>query len=281
MLTTSILLFVSINLISLSVFQILKRAYESFYRKYQEATSATLDELFISIDPRYILIIQVALGFIGLMIGLIIGGRYIVPPIIFAVGLGILPQVVLYVMKRRRADKFETQFADAMRALANSLKSGLSLVQSLEFIVKQYGPPFSIEFMPVLREVLLGTPFDKALENLAKRIKSEDVDIFATSVSVTKAVGGSLSDILDQIATFISERRKFRGKLKAITAEVRGQAVLLAVLPWIVAGILYMMDPDTYSYLFKHWLGWVSIAVVIVLEVIGFLYIRRVMKIDY
>lgn len=281
MLIPSLLIFFSVNLILFPTYWILKKAISEFQRKYEEATSATIDELFLSISPKHLLILHFILGSVGFILGLIIGGKYIVPVIVFTVGFGILPTVWLKILKKRRDEKFEAQFADAMRALANSLKSGLSIMQSLEFIIKQYGPPFSIEFAPVIREVMLGTPFDKALENLAKRIKSEDVDIFSTSVSIAKSVGGSLSDILDQLATFISERRKFKGKLKALTAEARGQAFMLAALPWIVSLLLYLIDKDTYSYLFKHWLGWLSIGIVIILETIGVLFIRKIMKIEY
>lgn len=281
MLIPSLLIFFSVNLILFPTYWILKKAISEFQRKYEEATSATIDELFLSISPTHLLILHFILGSVGFILGLIIGGKYIVPVIVFTVGFGILPTVWLKILKKRRDEKFEAQFADAMRALANSLKSGLSIMQSLEFIIKQYGPPFSIEFAPVIREVMLGTPFDKALENLAKRIKSEDVDIFSTSVSIAKSVGGSLSDILDQLATFISERRKFKGKLKALTAEARGQAFMLAALPWIVSLLLYLIDKDTYSYLFKHWLGWLSIGIVIILETIGVLFIRKIMKIEY
>lgn len=281
MLIPSLLIFFSVNLILFPTYWILKKAISEFQRKYEEATSATIYELFLSISPTHLLILRFILGSVGFILGLIIGGKYIVPVIVFTVGFGILPTVWLKILKKRRDEKFEAQFADAMRALANSLKSGLSIMQSLEFIIKQYGPPFSIEFAPVIREVMLGTPFDKALENLAKRIKSEDVDIFSTSVSIAKSVGGSLSDILDQLATFISERRKFKGKLKALTAEARGQAFMLAALPWIVSLLLYLIDKDTYSYLFKHWLGWLSIGIVIILETIGVLFIRKIMKIEY
>lgn len=268
-------------LLTSSFLLIIKKAINNFYRKYEHAVSATLDEIALSIPPQYILLSHILLGAIGFILGIAIGGKYVLPIIIFTVGFAAIPTVVLRILKKRRQEKFEAQFADAMRALANSLKSGLSIMQALDFIVKQYGPPFSTEFYPVLREVMLGVPFEKALENLAMRVKSEDVDIFATAVAVSKSVGGSLSDILADLADFIVNRRNFRKKVKAITAEARGQAIMLGALPWLVALALYFVDPETYSTLFSHWLGWVAIGAVIILELVGFYFLRKIMQIDY
>jgi tight adherence protein B len=140
--------------------------------------------------------------------------------------------------------------------------------------------PIHQEFNLVLSENKLGVSLEDAFLNLSKRIKTDDVEMFVTSVNILKETGGNLAETFDTIVTTIRERIKVQNKIAALTAQGFYQGVFVMAIPPILGVVFYQTDPEFMSPLFTTVLGWLIVMVIILLEVIGFFVIMKVIKID-
>ena len=130
-----------------------------------------------------------------------------------------LPKFWLGRRKSKRLKAFNSNLADTIMLLANSLRAGSSFLQAVEMIVRETQPPISTEFGRVIREVNLGLPLDDALGNLSRRVRSDDLDLMTTAIAIHHTVGGNLAEILDSIAYTIRERVRIKGEIKTLTAQ--------------------------------------------------------------
>lgn len=191
-----------------------------------------------------------------------------------------LPKPIINFMYRRRINTFNIQMVDGLNLMANGLKSGLSVVQSLGVVADQMPKPMSEEFNLVLSQNKVGVPVEEAFSNLAKRVPCEDVDMFVTSVNILKETGGNLSETFETIVYTIRERLKVENKISAMTMQgfVQGMT-LLAVAPAL--GVYFTVsEPGFMDPVFSNPLGWILMVMIIGLEVIAYYAITRAIKVD-
>jgi tight adherence protein B len=162
-----------------------------------------------------------------------------------------LPRFWLKRRKSQRLKKFNTRLADTITLIANSLRAGSSFLQAVELVVRESDPPISTEFGRVIREVNLGLPFEEALENMVRRVKSDDLELMATAISVQHQVGGNLAEILDSIAFTIRERVRIIGEIKTLTAQQRMSGYVVGFLPMGLAGVLMVIAPGFMDPMFQ------------------------------
>src|SRR5665811_881539 len=143
-----------------------------------------------------------------------------------------------------RLNSFNKQLPDTITLLANALRAGSSFLQAIELVVRESRPPISTEFQRVIREVNLGLPFEQALENMVRRVESEDLDLMATAISIQYQVGGNLAEILDSIAYTIRERVRIKGEIRTLTAQQRMSGYVVALLPIALVGFLTVIAPN-------------------------------------
>ena len=144
---------------------------------------------------------------------------------------------------RRRASRlkaFNKQLPDTITLIANALRAGSSFLQAIEMVVREGQPPVTTEFDRVVREVNLGLAFDVALENMVRRVRSDDLELMATAITIQHQVGGNLAEILDSIAFTIRERVRIKGEIKTLTAQQRLSGYVVAVLPIGLMGVLFV-----------------------------------------
>ncbi len=142
-------------------------------------------------------------------------------PLVLLVGAMVgffLPRMWLGRRKNGRLNAFNKQLPDTITLIANALRAGSSFLQAIELVVRESHPPVSTEFGRVIREVNLGLPFDQALENMVRRVRSDDLELMATAISIQHQVGGNLAEILDSIAYTIRERVRIKGEIRTLTA---------------------------------------------------------------
>lgn len=211
-------------------------------------------------------------------------------PIVLLIGAVIgffLPR--FYVRRRQggRLNKFNKQLPDTITLLANALRAGSSFLQAIELVVRESRPPISTEFSRVIREVNLGLPFEKALENMVRRVESEDLDLMATAISIQYQVGGNLAEILDSIAYTIRERVRIQGEIRTLTAQQRISGYVVAFLPIGLAGFLFLIAPSFMQPMFDPAVnvggiptGMILIGVGLTMMFIGFMVIRRIVDIE-
>lgn len=191
-----------------------------------------------------------------------------------------LPQAwVQYRIKRRRR-RFESRLVDLTIGLANGLRSGAALPQSLELITRDIGGPIGEEFGLLLHEYRLGVDLPDGLVKLCRRMPTEDMQLLATAVRVTMQAGGSLAEVLDKISGTIRERTEFYEKLRTMTAQGRFEAIAMAVAPLLAFGILYLVDPELMKPFVTTTTGWIMFGVMICLEIVGFLFINKIVTVE-
>lgn len=243
-----------------------------------------LSLMFIDIPPQRILVGQFALSFgLGTVVFLAclpnLFPAFLLGSITTAVGWK-APKPLVDFLYKRRVDKFAVQMIDGLALMSNGLKSGLSVIQAMGLVVQEMSNPIKQEFNLVLSENKLGISVEEAFNNLAKRVRSDDVEMFVTSVNILKETGGNLAETLDTIATTIRERMKVEKKIEAMTAQGFYQGVVVMSVPPVLGFVFYQSDPDFMRPLFTTPLGWVILIVILGLEVIGFFVIMKVIKID-
>jgi tight adherence protein B len=211
-------------------------------------------------------------------------------PIVLVVGLLIgfmLPRFWLGRRKSGRLNSFNKQLPDTITLIANALRAGSSFLQAIELVVRESRPPISTEFGRVIREVNLGLSFDTALENMVRRVKSDDLELMATAISIQHTVGGNLAEILDSIAFTIRERVRIQGEIRTLTAQQRLSGYVVGFLPIGLAGFLFIAAPGFMTPMFDSRVAVLGLpAGVIILAVggfsmfMGFMFIRRIVDIE-
>jgi tight adherence protein B len=211
-------------------------------------------------------------------------------PIVLLIGLIIgfmAPQIWLNNRKSSRLRQFNKQLPDTVTLIANALRAGSSFLQSIELVVRESRPPISIEFGRVIREVNLGLPFDLALENMVKRVKSEDFELMATAIAIQHQVGGNLAEILDSIAFTIRERIRIKGEIRTLTAQQRLSGYVVGALPFFLAFFIFLAAPTFFDPMFikpPDVLG-IPLGVILLLIALGamgagFFFIRKIVDIE-
>ncbi len=243
-----------------------------------------LQGMFIEADPQKVLYAQLGLSFgLGFFVFFLLVPQWF-PAILFffivtAAGWK-APKPIVDWLYRRRVDKFVYQMIDALNLMANGLKSGLSVVQALSLVAQEMPNPIQQEFNLVLSENKLGVSIEESFNNLAKRIRSDDVEMFVTAVNILKETGGNLAETFDTITNTLRERIKVEKKIQAMTAQGFYQGVIIMAIPPGLLVMLQQSDPEMMAPLFTTVLGWLVLLGVIVLELVGFFIIMKIVKIE-
>jgi tight adherence protein B len=191
-----------------------------------------------------------------------------------------MPRFVVNRMWENRLDRFGEQLIDALTFMSNGLRSGLSLVQSMDMVKEELHDPMSQEFALILSQQRLGVPLEEALLSLERRIDTEDVQIMVTSINILRQSGGNLTETFDTIAHTIRERKKVEGKIRSMTAQGVSQGVIIVFMPVVLAGILYLMDPELIRRLWTTWIGITMVLFMLILQTLGALMIRKIVRIE-
>jgi tight adherence protein B len=180
----------------------------------------------------------------------------------------------------QRQKKFNSQLGDTLTLLSNAIKAGYSFAQAIDTVAKNAVQPIGDEFARAVREMNLGGSPDEALQNITKRIASADFDLVATAYSIHRTVGGNLAEILDNIAYTIRERVRIKGEIATLTAQARASGTLITFLPIVLAAFMFFVTPTYFRPMFDNFIGWVLIAVGVLMIFFGNLIIRRVVAIE-
>lgn len=247
-------------------------------RKQAAQHDATLAEVYIGLSPEQFFLLRLVGAGLGFGLGFLLEGMVV--GLFFALAGFFIPWFVLRNLRAKRIKKIELQLIDALELLGNSLKSGLTLPQATELVVREFPAPISQEFALVLAETRLGVEFTDALENMATRLESNIVYILATGVSIVKRCGGDLSIIFSNIAQTIRDRATIEGKLEAVTAQGRFQGLILGMMPFALIVVLYFVDRQHIYTLFGYQIGIWAFSAVCIMVIMAQLWIRKLLAID-
>jgi len=218
------------------------------------------------------------------VVGLI---AYIIQPNIISAIIGavigfFLPRFYVKRQQTVRLNKFNGQLGDMLNLMVNGLRAGYSTMQAMEAISRELPVPISDEFHRVVQEMQIGITMEKALENLLRRIPSEDLDFVVTAVNVQREVGGNLSEILDTISFTIRERVRIKGEIRVMTAQVRSSGIVLSLIPVFLTLALWFISPEYIGSFFDRgpFCGWMSVGTIIVMILSGYFVMMKIADIE-
>jgi tight adherence protein B len=228
----------------------------------------------IELRPYEFRLVQAGFAVLFAVIGLLrfgVGAEFLVLAVIGYV----LPSLYLRNRRGHRLRQFDAGLPRAMELIANSMKAGQSVAQSLTAVTDNAGPPISDEFALAQREIELGASVDSALNNMVKRIGSHDLRLMVMVITIQRSVGGDLPAILTTLADTMRQREEMRAEINAATAQSRATALIITLLPIVAAFLLYFLVRDYFRPMLVNPLGWVMLALAGFLLFIGNLIIRR------
>lgn len=191
----------------------------------------------------------------------------------------VLPRFYVKYRQFQRIRKIDSQLVDALILISNSLKSGYSFLQGMELVADEAPRPISSEFRRMLRETNLGYPMEQALDGMAERVPSEDLDLVVTVVKIQRQIGGNLAEILDKIVHTIRERIRIKGEISTLTAQGKLQGIILTLMPPAMCMGIYMMNPEFMMPLFTTLMGKMLLGAAFVLQMIGGFMIKKIVEI--
>jgi len=191
-----------------------------------------------------------------------------------------LPRFYVKYRQNKRLKDFNNQLGDAINLLANGLRSGYSLLQAMDAVANELPPPISVEFQRVVREIGLGLSNERAMNNMLRRIPSDDLDLMITAINVQHEVGGNLAEILETISHTIRERVRIKGEIRVLTSQQMLSGYVLAFLPIGLGLYLYAINPDYMGAMFQDPCGWAMVVTGGVMITLGFVIIRKIVNIE-
>ncbi|RLC67528.1 MAG: secretion system protein [Chloroflexi bacterium] len=192
----------------------------------------------------------------------------------------VLPRMYVNILRGRRLKAFNNQLSDTINLMVNGIRAGYSVMQAMEAVSEEMGPPVSEEFGRVVREVQLGLTLEHAMNNMLRRVPSDDLDMMITAINVQREVGGNLAEVLDSISYTIRERVRIKGEIRAMTGQSRISGYMVALVPIALAVFIYLINPDFMGLLFTHVCGYIMIAAAVIGIVAGFAVIGKIVDID-
>ncbi len=282
------LVFVAVFWLAKVITPILAQAgYERSETSYIRSKEASYNPIYRFTTPERLLQVSwstavVAGGLVGAaLIGLNVLNEYILLAACLLAG-GVVFQVprmwVNHKIKHRQ-QLFEARLLDLILGLASGLRSGAALPQCMEMIVREMTGPIQEEFTFVLQEYRLGVDLPEALTRLTRRMPGEDVYLLTTAIRLTMLSGGSLSEVLDRIGETIRNRTEFYEKLRTLTAQGNFEAIAMASAPAAAFVIIGVVDKQLMLPLVTTAMGWAAIGAVVVLEIVGFIFIKQIVTV--
>ena len=266
---------------SVQVTQMLAKRVEASLsgRTFAAALQTDLARANLKLTVGEFVILQVVAALLAGMLAWLISGTGLVGGLFGLFGW-FIPKMWLRRRQAGRLKAFNNQLGDTIQLMSNSLRSGLSLVQSMEMISRESEPPIAEEFQRVVREIGLGVGPQEALLHLVRRVASDDLDLLVVAILVQFEIGGNLSKILDSIANTIRERVKLQGEIRTMSAQGRMAGYVLSGMPIAIGGLLMLIAPSYMGALFTPGPWLVLPVAAFVGIVVGSLTIRKLVAIE-
>ena len=212
--------------------------------KFGDRIATNLAQADLKLRPAEYVAAMVIASFLLGFFAWAVGGQNIISALIGAILGGMVPRFYMKRQQEKRLVTFGNQLPDMLNLVVNGLRSGYSTMQALEAVSKELPPPLSDEFNRVVKEMQLGISMGESLNNLHRRIPSDDLDLIITAINVQREVGGNLAEILDTISYTIRERIKIKGEIKVLVSQVIYSGRFLALLPLILMGLLWFANRE-------------------------------------
>ena len=232
----------------------------------------------LSLDVSQVILVMLLLVVTGGLLGYILG----LPASLTLLLMALLLASSIYFLKHQRTKRIEgieKQLPDALDLMVRAQQSGHAFTSALQITAAESRPPISIELRKVFDEINLGMSMQTAMSNLAARVDSKEIRYFVVAVLIQSETGGNLAEVLKKTATLIRERQKIAGVVRVLSAEGRISAWILSLMPFLLAFLLYLINPKFISALWKAQMGLVMLGVSLGLMLVGVLWMSRLVHI--
>ncbi|MGQ9572426.1 MAG: type II secretion system F family protein [Dehalococcoidia bacterium] len=244
-----------------------------------ESTTLELERAGIPLRVGEYMTLRVAVALGLFLIALLLTRNVIISLPLGAIGY-FLPRWYVGSRRRLRLARINAQLEEMLTLVSNSLKSGYGLLQSFEYASRQLPQPLSGELKRMLQEANLGAGAEAAIQGLAERIVSPDMEMVVTAIAVQRSVGGNLAQTLDNVAYTMRERDRIRGEIKTLTSQQRMTGIIIGGLPIFVGGMMFLINPDYMSLLFTETVGKVLLLIAAGMEALGIVLIRSILAFE-
>lgn len=191
-----------------------------------------------------------------------------------------LPARYVRILRDRRRVKFNEQLVDALGTMSNALRAGFSINQAFESVVESAEKPIAQEFTVLLQQMRVGLPFEEALASLDRRVASDDLTLVCTSIDIARKTGGNLTDIFDKISETIRGRMSIERRVRTLTAQGRLQGLIVSLMPIVLGIAMTVLKPSVMKPFLFSLNGAVCIGITLSLVTIGWIIIRKIIKIE-
>ncbi len=236
-------------------------------------------QLLMDIRPRHAIYATAAVIVFSGLFGYLLGDNWVFGVIGALIGV-FLPHLFVRHVEIKRKRKLNDQLVDGITSLASGVRAGLTLVQSMELLVRNTRAPIRQEFQHMLREYNLGIDIHQCMLNTSNRIGSSHYRLLFSAIEAHRKRGGDMAESLDRICDAIREIQRLEGKLQTLTAQGRNQAILMASMPVVILVIMYMIMKQETEQLFTDPVGRLLLLISAGLIGVGFLWIRKIMSVD-
>jgi tight adherence protein B len=192
----------------------------------------------------------------------------------------VFPRWFLKKKQRERHTKFNQGLPDMLTTVIGSLKAGFSFPQALKSVAEESESPIKEEMETVLKEMQYGNSLEESLNSLKERIPSDDLDLMIQAILIQRQVGGNLATVLEKIVETIRERTKIQGQIRTLTAQGKLSGIVIALLPFILSLLIYLIKPDYMGALFSHPIGLGLVGAAIISGILGFILINKITTIE-
>jgi len=231
---------------------------------------------------EYLFVLVVTGALVGFLSWYFMGQNILVAVIGFLVGT-LLPRFYVRRQQNQRLIRFNDQLADMLNLMVNGLRAGFSTMQAMEAVSRELPSPISDEFRRVVQEMQLGIPMERALDNLLRRIPSEDLDLVVAAMNVQREVGGNLAEILDTISHTIRERVRIKGEIRVLTSQVMYSGRFLSLMPLFIFVALWMLNRPYMMQFFNpetRLIGIIALVISAIMILSGYLVMRKISNIE-
>ena len=248
-------------------------------RGYLARIERALERADVPLRAAEALFFYVALSVVVTALVLVVSQNLIITLLVM-IGFIILPPTILNRKARKRQAAFLGQLPDTLQLLSGSLRAGYSLMQGVEAVSQEVEDPMGRELRRVMVEARLGRPLEVALDDAATRMGSPDFEWAVLAIRIQREVGGNLAELLMIVSETMLQRERLRRDVRALTAEGRISAIVLAILPLMLGVAMYIINPDYIRVLFDTTAGNLMILGGIVLALVGFFWMKKVIEIE-
>lgn len=242
-------------------------------------TETELAQLFVFISARHLLALTAVVVIATAALALLLKMPLPLLPVLVIAALA-APRVLVAWLRQRRRRRLAQQLPDALGLWAGLLRSGQGATQALAQMAARQNAPLGDELRLVLAQLRLGATLDVAFHGLRERAQLADLRLLATLLQANRDLGGNLAESLHRLAELLRGRLLMEARIQSLTAQGRLQGVVVGALPLMLLAVLYVMESDTMQVLHTTVQGWATLAVMAMLELTGFLLIRRIVRID-